>query len=172
VAEGADIDRIIGEIRGINSGLKVLGWQEYAGIMRSMTDSFNVIKAILSIVNLLVAGFTVFIITYIDVASRRRQIGIQRAIGIKSFSITLAYLMRAVFYALVSVIFAALIFTYIIIPLEMQHPFHFPFGDIFLQAGPAEMLQTGLILLGVSLFSSFLPVRGIIRINILDAIWS
>lgn len=171
LADDVDVNGVIQEINGIRDGLKVFSWEEYAGIARSMTGSFDVINAILNVVNLLVAGFTIFIVTYIDVASKKRQIGIQRAIGITSSSITLAYLIRAIFYAVTSVILAILLFVNILIPLEIRHPFHFPFGDIYLQIGPSEMIQTGLILLGVALLSSLIPVRGIIRIKILDAIW-
>ena len=94
-ADDNNMQPIVEQIGNLGSDLKILTWSDYAGIMRSMTDSFNAIKTILSIVNILVAGFTVFILTYIDVTSRRKQIGIQRAIGITSSAITLAYLMRA-----------------------------------------------------------------------------
>jgi ABC-type antimicrobial peptide transport system permease subunit len=95
-----------------------------------MTDSFNVINAILNAVNLLIAGIMVFIVTYIDVANRRRQIGIQRAIGITPGSITLSYLFRAIFYSGVGVILADLLFAYLVTPLEARYPFHFPFDDV------------------------------------------
>ena len=127
------------QLSRLGSDLKVLTWPDYAGIMRSMTDSFTAIKAILSIVNILVAGFTVFILTYIDVSSRRRQIGIQRAIGITSTSITLAYLMRAMFLALLGTVLTGLLFLYVVTPLETQYPFHFPFGAVYLYAGPADL---------------------------------
>jgi putative ABC transport system permease protein len=171
LVDNINVDSVIKKISGIRDELKVFSWEDYAGIVRSMTDSFNVIKAILNVTNVLVASFTVFIVTYIDVASRKRQIGIQRAIGITPSSITLSYLIRAIFYAITSFILASLIFVNIVIPLQIRHPFHFPFGEVYLLIGPSDMIQTALILLGVSFVSSLIPVRGIIRIKILDAIW-
>lgn len=162
---------IVEQLGKLGSDLKILTWSDYAGIMRSMTDSFNAIKTILSIVNILVAGFTVFILTYIDVTSRRKQIGIQRAIGITSSSITLAYLMRAVFLALLGTILAGLIFLKVVTPIEALYPFHFPFGAVYLQAGPADLAGMAIILLGVSLVAAFLPVRGVTRMRLMDAIW-
>ena len=161
-----------GEIIRTGEEIKVLSWVEYAGIVRSMTDSFTVINAILNIVNLLVAGITVFIVTYIEVTNRRRQIGIQRAIGITPFSITLAYLIRATLYAVVSVALAVLLFINVVMPLEMRYPFHFPFGDVYLRVGPDKMVWTGSILLVVTILASLLPVRGIMRMKIINAIWS
>ncbi|MFC1921422.1 ABC transporter permease [Chloroflexota bacterium] len=170
--EKADVNRVMDEIVRIRDDIKVLSWVEYAGIVRSMTDSFTVINAILNIVNLLVAGITVFIVTYIEVSNRRRQIGIQRAIGIAPFSITVSYLIRAVFYAIIGVVLAILLFINVIMPLEARYPFHFPFGDVFLVVGPLDMVRTGVIVLAVTIIASLLPVRGIIRMKIINAIWS
>ena len=112
-----------------------------------MTDSFNVINTILNVVNLLVAGITVLIVTYIDVTNRRRQIGIQRAIGITQGSIALAYLLRAVFYAIVASILASLAFLYVVIPIEARYPFRFPFGDVYLVTGFPYLTRAVFILL-------------------------
>ena len=170
-AENTNLQPIISQISKLRSDLKILTWTDYAGIMRSMTDSFTAIKTILNIVNVLVAGFTVFIITYIDVTNRRRQIGIQRAIGITPSSITLAYLIRATFLAVLSIALAGLLFLKGVTPLEALYPFHFPFGAVYLQAGLPDLTRMALTLLGVSLVASFLPVRGATRMRIMDAIW-
>lgn len=167
----ADLPAIVDRINQLGGELKIFTWSDYAGIMRSMTDSFTAIKAILSTVNILVAGFTVFILTYIDVTSRRKQIGIQRAIGITSISITIAYLMRAIFLALLGTILAALLFQYVVTPVEARVPFHFPFGAVYLKAGPPELASMAVTLIGVSLIAAFLPVRGVTRMRIMDAIW-
>jgi len=170
--DSADINRVIDEINDIRKEIKILSWTEYAGIVRSMTDSFTVINAILNIVNLLVAGITVFIVTYIEVSNRRRQIGIQRAIGITPFSISLSYLMRAIFYAAIGVAVAVLLFQNAVIPLEARYPFRFPFGAVYLVVGLTDMVKTGGIVLLVTVAASLIPVRGIIRMKIINAIWS
>ncbi|MFH1032536.1 MAG: FtsX-like permease family protein [Chloroflexota bacterium] len=167
----ANAASIIEQMEKIDNNLRILTWEDYAGIVRSMTDSFNVIDAILNSVNLLVAGITVFIITYIDVTTRRRQIGIQRAIGITQSSITLAYLMRAVVYAIAASIVASLLFTYIVIPLEAKYPFHFPFGNVYLSTGFSSMARATVILLCAAVVAALVPVWIASRIKILDAIW-
>ena len=171
VKADADIPGIVEKIASIQSGLKVLKWEDYAGIVRSLTDSFRVINAILNVINLLIAGITVFIVTYIDVVNRKRQIGVQRAIGITSGSIIFSYLMRAVFYALTAIIFAILFFVFLVVPFETKYPFHFPFGAVYLVIGLPDILRMTAIMLSVSLVASYLPVRGIMRMKIMDAIW-
>lgn len=170
-AENADLQSIAGNISLLMTDLKIFTWPDFAGIMKSMTDSFDTIRAILGSVNILVAGFTVFILTYIDVTSKRKQIGIQRAIGITSASVTAAYLMRAVFLALIGTILSGLLFQYAVIPLEARYPFHFPFGAVYLDSGLPELAGMAATLTGVSLVAALMPVLGVTRMKIMDAIW-
>jgi len=171
VKSDSDIPDVINKINGIQSGFKILKWEDYAGIVRSLTDSFNIINVILNVINLLIAGITVFIVTYIDVVNRKRQIGVQRAIGITPGSITLSYLMRAVFYSVTAIVLAILLFAFVVAPLETRYPFYFPFGAVYLVIGPADNLRMTVIVISVSLLASFLPVRGIMKMKIMDAIW-
>jgi putative ABC transport system permease protein len=170
--KSADTDDIIRQIENMAGGLKVMTWEDYAGIVHSMTASFGIIEVIMDTVNLLVAGITIFIVTYIDVANRKRQIGIQRAIGITPASITLSYLIRALFYALIATALAILIYVYGVIPLEAHFPFHFPFGNVYLRVMPSVMARTALTLFGVSILSALIPVYSVMRVKIIDAIWS
>jgi putative ABC transport system permease protein len=170
--DGTDPNRIIERIARLRGGgLDFQTWDETAGIVESMTKSFILIDQILNVVNYLVAGITVFIVTYVDVVNRRRQIGIQRAIGIKSHSITVSYLIRAIFYAVVGLIIGILVFKYVVIPVEARHPFEFPFGPAYLITKPSYTLRMAFILLVVSLTAAFIPVWRVMRIKILDAIW-
>jgi len=170
-SKGADTEAIIDQILGTESGVKVTTWEDHAGLVHSMTSSFKIIEVIMNVVNLLVAGITIFIITYIDVAHRKRQIGIQRAIGITPASITLSYVIRAIFYSIVALALAMLIYKFGIIPLEARYPFHFPFGDVFLRMIPFVLIRTALMLFAVSIISALLPVYGVMRTKIINAIW-
>jgi putative ABC transport system permease protein len=169
--EGANPNMVIERIASLRDGLDFQTWQETAGLVKSMTESFILINQILNVVNYLVAGITVFIVTYVDVVNRRRQIGIQRAIGIKSHSITVSYLIRALFYAIVGLIIGILLFKYVIVPVEARHPFQFPFGPAYLTTQPSYTARMAFVLLVVSLAAAFIPVWRVMRIKILDAIW-
>ena len=151
VKNDTDIPGIMEKVNAIESGLKVLNWKDYAGIVRSLTDSFNIINVIMNVVNLLIAGITVFIVTYIDVANRRRQIG--------------------VFYALAAIMLAVLLYILIVSPVEARYPFYFPFGAVYFVIGASNIFLMTAIVLSVSLAASFLPVRGMMRMKIMDAIW-
>jgi ABC-type antimicrobial peptide transport system permease subunit len=171
LAPGADTAAVIDAVKNAAPDLRVMTWENYAGVVRSMTDSFHIIDVILNVVNLLVAGITIFIVTYIDVASRRRQIGIQRALGITPASVTMSYIMRALFYSLLALGAAALLFIYVIIPVEGRYPFHFPFGNVYLRVVPSFFLRMAAAVLGVSIVAAFIPVQQVIKVKIIDAIW-
>ncbi len=142
-----------------------------AGIVQSMTSSFAAINAILTVVNLLVAGITVFIVTYIDLVNKRLQIGIERAIGIAFASITMSYVFRAIFYAILAIIGSWLLYVYAAMPLETRYPFHFPFGDVTLFMNRVLLVRSALIILIAAVVAAFLPVWRTLRMKLLDAIW-
>ncbi len=167
-----ELEPIITQIAGIREGLKFQTWEDIAGVLRSMTVSMNQIIVILQIVALIVAAITIFIVTYVDLANKRRQIGIERAIGITPSAIVLSYIFRAVVYAVIGILAAALIFIYVVVPLEARHPFHFPFGDVFLPVNVSYLIRSALILCGVAVVSAFVPSFNTIRVKIIDAIWS
>lgn len=167
----ADPLEIMRRIAMFNSGVDFQTWQQNAGIVNSMTTSFQLINSILDMVNALVAGITIFIVTYVDVINKRRQIGIQRAIGIKNHAIILSYLLRALCYVIVGLLIARALFRWVIIPFEASHPFYFPFGAVYLSLEMTLLIHTTLLLLIVSLVAALVPVMLITRIKILDAIW-
>jgi putative ABC transport system permease protein len=174
---GADRDSVMGQIRemglaSFGQPLKFQTWEDALGVLKSMTKSFDQIIAILRTTAFFVAGITIFIVTYVDLVNKRRQIGIERAIGITSTSIVLSYLIRAIVYAAFGILAAALIFRYVIMPIEAQHPFHFPFGDVLLVVDIPVLTSSAAILCGVAIVSAFIPAWQTIRTKIIDAIWS
>jgi putative ABC transport system permease protein len=152
--------------------LKFQTWEDALGVLRSMTKSFDQIIVILRTTAYFVAGITIFIVTYVDLVNKRRQIGIERAIGITSASIVLSYIIRAIIYAAFGILAAALIFRYVAVPIEAQHPFHFPFGDVMLAVDVPELTSSAFILCGVAIASAFIPAWQTVRTKIIDAIWS
>jgi putative ABC transport system permease protein len=170
--KGVKLESIIEQMQDIRAGLKFQTWETAGGLLRSWTDSFKKIIAIIRATAFVVAAITIFIITYVDLVNRRRQIGIQRAIGITGASIVLSYILRAIVYAIVGILAAALIFKYIIIPVEARYPFHFPFGDVFLPVDVWYLTSSALILFGVAAISAFIPAWRTIRTKIIDAIWA
>ncbi|HWR70587.1 MAG TPA: FtsX-like permease family protein, partial [Dehalococcoidia bacterium] len=174
---GADRDSVINTTEQLGlvffrQPLKFQTWEDALGVLKSMTKTLDQIITILRTTALVVAAITIFIVTYVDLVNKRRQIGIERAIGITSASIVASYVIRAVIYAAFGILAAALIFRYVVVPIEAEHPFHFPFGDVMLAVDVSTLVSSAFILCGVAVVSAFIPAYQTVRTKIIDAIWS
>ncbi len=167
----ANQDKINAQIQALRTDIKTRTWQERAGFVKSYTASLEVVNKILRAVALFVAFLTIFIITYVDVVNKKRQIGISRAIGISATTIIMSYVFRAIFYTLIGVVIGALLFILVVVPLEARYPFSFPLGDVLLSVNPGFILRNIEILMLVSVVSAALPAWRSVRGKIVDAIW-
>ena len=170
--EGCDLGPIMTEIRALREGLSVGTWEEAAGMVKTSVESVRSIYVIIEAIALVVAGLTVAMVTYIDLANRRRQIGIQRAIGITKRTIILAYAFRAFFLFAIGTIVASLVFVFVIVPLERQHPVHFSFGYILFPVNVPYLAAAAVLLGIVSLLSAAIPAWQATRMQVVDAIWA
>lgn len=146
-------------------------WKETAGLVESFTKSFDVVNFIVSVLALIVAGVTIFIVMYVDVVNRRRQIGILRAIGIVESSIAISYLLRALLYASVGVVLGMLLFQFAIMPVFVRRPLHLPVGNVSLVVDATTMYVRAFALLLVSFLGAYIPVQKTLRMHIINAIW-
>jgi putative ABC transport system permease protein len=155
----------------VQSGIKYQTSDDLAGSVKDQVQTFDLINRILKVISLVVAAITVFIVTYVDLVNKRKQIGIERAIGIQPSAIIGDYLLKSLFFAAIGIGLGALAFIYVAVPLVISHPFQFPYGQISLYINPSEMAQNAIILGIVALISCIIPAYQSVRIKILDAIW-
>ena len=110
-------DKYVNEIREI--GLQdedIKTWDELMGFTSSASKSFTMISIILGVIGTIVAGVTIFIIIFVSVVNKRKQIGILKAIGMKEDTIILSFIIQALFYGIVGVILGASIILFILRP--------------------------------------------------------
>jgi putative ABC transport system permease protein len=146
-------------------------WLDLRVVIDSQTESFDLIKQILRVVSLLVAAVTVTIVTYVDLVGKRRTIGIERAIGIRSNAIVWSYVLKAVAYALAGTIVGITLYLGVVVPLIDRYPFSFPNGDVTLSVSRPQLRSDAAILIVVAVASALLPALRTVRVRILDAIW-
>lgn len=156
------------------------GFSEYAKINTAEEGSpeflvniklfFNIIGTILGSVSVVVALITIFIIIYINALTRRRQIGIMKAVGVTEFAIEFSYICQALFYVFVGSGIALIIIFAGLKPLIDANPIDTPFARIVLVAEPAAVAFKFLLVMIVSVFAGYLPARIIVSTNTLNAI--
>ena len=169
--KGVPESYVIDQIKKLRGDLQYRTWEERAGFIRGFTDTLRVVNRILGFAAILVAAVTIFIVTYVDLINKRRQIGIERAIGINAPTIILSYELRALFYTIIGSSIGALVFIYVVVPIERVYPFKIPYGKVFLQLNYNNMIIYAVILVAVAIVAALIPAWRTIRISIIDAIW-
>jgi len=137
--------------------LTAVSWTDMAGIMDSVTSTFESIIRIIQGVALVVGGITVFVVTYVDVLNKRRQIELQRALGIGAGAIVVSNALRALLLAVAGGAFGVLMYVAVITPLEAAYPFSFPFGDALLVTSTSSFLVMFGVLALTALAASAAP---------------
>lgn len=133
-------------------------------------DTFDTLGIFTGAIGLTVASITIFIVIFINALSRRRQIGILKAIGITRRSIEYAYITQAAFYACTGATIGILITHFGLVPYFMENPIDFPFSNASLSIDlPGMFARSGALLL-VTLIAGFVPAWMITRQNTLSAI--
>jgi putative ABC transport system permease protein len=168
---GSNDNQIIAQIKTLGINAQVRSWLDYGGGVGGIVSSFSVISSLIGGIGLIVAGVVMFIVIYINVAHRKRQIGILRAIGINRKVVLTSYLIQALLYAVIGVIFGGLILGYVIKPIFDAHPIDLPIGLVSLAIDPVN-IRNGIIgLLVAAVLAGVVPVLNITRESIIKAIW-
>jgi putative ABC transport system permease protein len=168
---GVSVSQEVSRLASLRGGLNFQTSADLGAAVQDQTATFRLISNILKVVSLLIAAITIFTMTYIDLVNKRRQIGIERAIGIKSGPIVFSYVLRAWAYALAGVGTGFVLFRFAVTPLVASHPFHFPNGPVTLATTWNEMIRDLIILIVVATLAALAPAIRSVRIRILDAIW-
>lgn len=169
--DGANVNTVMNRLQSLRIDAQFNTSADIATTVQDQTQTFRLISKILKLVSLIMAAITIFIVTYVDLVNKRKQIGIERAIGIKSGAIVTSYVLKAWVYALIGIILGWALFKHVAIPLVQQHPFQFPNGPVTLASNSKEMRRDVVILLVVAFIAAIIPAAHSVRIKILDAIW-
>jgi putative ABC transport system permease protein len=161
----------VSRLQTIRSGMKFLTSADLGAAVEDQTATYELISNLLKLISLLMAAVTIITVTYIDLANKRRQTGIERAIGIRSAPIVLSYVLKAWAYAVVGIGAGYLLLRYLITPLVNAHPFQFPNGPVTLATSWHETVLDLIVLAVVASAAALLPAWRAVQIRILDAIW-
>jgi putative ABC transport system permease protein len=129
------------------------------------------ISIILGAIGTVVAGVTIFIIIFVSIVNKRKQIGILKAIGMKESTIILSFVMQAIFYAVIGIIFGVSIILFLIRPFFINNPLDFPVGWVSLKITFNIIRISNISLVIAALIGGFIPAFRGTKESILDTIW-
>lgn len=157
-----------------------LGLQKFAKIqtasesqpkfLQDIGVTFDILGNFLGAIGIVVASVTVFIVIFVNAITRRKYIGILKAIGVSSSAIEISYMLQGVFYAVLGSLIGMSILYSFFVPYFLENPINFPFADGILFAPLNDSLSRFMILGICSLISGYIPARIVVKQKTLDAI--
>lgn len=156
---------------GYDSHNRIETWVEAEGsAVNDVNNAMSFIGDIVGAIGLMVGSITIFILIFVNAVSRRKYIGILKAIGIRSVSIILSYVLQGIFYTCIGVGIGLLVLYLGLIPYFDAHPIDFPFSDASLYVTPWYAGARIILLFVVAFVSGLVPAYLITKENTLDAI--
>ena len=138
--------------------------------MKKFKEFFSTIGNVLGSMSIVVGLITIIIINYINALTRRRQIGIMKAIGVSEFAIEFSYVCLAFFYVCVGSVLGMMIIFFVIKPITTMYPLETPFATIILVVDFMTAFFKLLLVVVVSMIAGYVPARIIVSGNTLNAI--
>lgn len=156
---------------GLSEVATVQTWQESQGkFFDDIKNTFDILGSSISAIGLAVASITIFIVIYINAISRKKYIGILKAIGVSPKSIEFAYILQSGFYAAIGSLIGWFLVYLLLQPYFAAHPIDFPFSDGILFAPFDNTSLRTLLLFLTTLVAGYVPARIVVKKNTLDAI--
>jgi putative ABC transport system permease protein len=153
---------------GING--EIYNWERKASFSKFISEAFDVVNAIVIFFSLVVVSVAIFIIQYIQITQRKKQIGILKAIGIEKNSLLIAYAIQALIYGVIGIIFGLVLFLAILTYFE-QNPLETTLGFLVPHLGIEVILINCVFIVIVSLIGGIVPAQLALKENIIKAIW-
>ncbi len=138
--------------------------------LKDIELGFSALGAAIGFIALLVASVTVFIVMFINALSRRKYIGILKAIGVDRFTLQTTYALQALFYAICGMSISLIIIYGVLKPILDVYPITTPLSDGVLVAPILGTLIRAIILILVTISAGYIPAKLIVRKNTLDSI--
>ena len=165
------LDEYAERIGVITPNLKIEKYTNRLATVGILVNAFNVIAVIVSVISIIVAAITIFVMIYVNAVSKRRQIGILKAIGIKESIIELSYIIQSLFYAILGVIGGLIIIFLVVSPFLTVRPIPMPFGNASLVYTSLGIFINIVSLIIAGILAGFIPAKIVARENILKSIW-
>jgi putative ABC transport system permease protein len=166
-----DEESYVAELKALGIDGQIRSWSSYGAAVRGIVTSFTFVASIIGSIGLGVSGIVMFIIIYISVVNKKRQIGILRAIGIKDRLIVWSYLIQALFCAVCGIIIGGCIMRFGVEPYFLRHPLDLALGPVSLALSDSTSRDAVLGLLLAAFMAGVIPVLSITRESIIKAIW-
>lgn len=154
---------------GIRENIRT--WQEFAGILLLVGNTLGMVQNLMSAIGLLIAFVIIFVVIYVNIVNKKRQIGVQKAIGIEQNVIVASFVLQAMLYAGIGIILGYALMRFGIVPYTVYHPVDVPLGYVSLRMDNAEAINRAVLLFLASIIGSVIPAYKLAQRDLLELIW-
>lgn len=145
-------------------------WYTKMGAVKQFVGSLQITNQITGFIGILTAFATIYIIIFINVTNKRKQIGILKAVGIKKEIILGSYVLQSLTYGVVGVLIGNIVMQLLLWLLTI-YPLSMPIGQVVPILTIERLVMTSLILILASMVAGFFPSKKAANENILEAIF-
>lgn len=153
---------------GINK--QINSWETKISKIKQFTSSLEITNKITGAIGLLTTFATIYIIIFINVMTKRKQIGILKAIGIKKNIILGSYIIQSLVYAILGVL-VGLVIIKIMMLYFASNPMKMPIGDVYPVIELTKLMTASISIIIASLAAGYFPSKKATEDNILEAIF-
>ncbi len=150
------------------AGLSLADWEEKLAFGRKINKSFDMVGNILRMIGSLVAGLVIFIVIFVEVVNRRKQIGILKAIGLPEVTLVYSYIIQGLFFTLTGILLGYLLMSGGVIGFFKKYPIDFPMGWVVPVVKNRSLRLSVELFLLAGFIGSLFPAWREVRKRILD----
>jgi putative ABC transport system permease protein len=165
------LDEYTSKISQMIPNLKLEKYTSRLSTVGILVTAFNLIAVIVSVISIIVSAITIFVMIYVNAVSKRRQIGILKAIGIKEIIIEVSYIIQSIFYSVLGIIGGLIVIYFVVIPIMAVKPITMPFGNAVLVYTSFGIIINISSLIIAGILAGYIPAKIVAREDILKSIW-
>jgi putative ABC transport system permease protein len=143
----------------------------FKDISNNIIDGISIILIVFSIITLIVSGILIGILTYINIMEYKHEIGIYKSLGISNNSIKSIFFLENIMIIIRSFYIASIFIEIVSIPINKI---------IYNMTGLSNVIGESILIylfmitisIIISLLSSYIPIRRISKMNIVDILRS
>ncbi|MGB5018259.1 MAG: FtsX-like permease family protein [Candidatus Moraniibacteriota bacterium] len=171
--QSRSIEEYQSRIQALVPKLKVQDYYTIIASFIAFLKALDLISLTVSVISVLVAAITTFVLIYINALSKMRQIGILKAIGIKQEIIICSYIFQSLFYTLFGVMIGSGVIFGIVQPLLQMYPIPLieRLMDIVLVYTPEGIFISIAVFFVAGFLAGLIPSFLVAKKDILDTIW-
>lgn len=160
----------IEELSKMNLNVKISSWEEKSSMYSSIIDSFLIIGNLSFLIGILISAISIYVILYINILNKKTQIGIIKAIGIKSKIVGLSYVFLSLFLGILGSILG-IILTLLMVQYFKFNPIQTGVGELVPVVTEKIFFLVSISIIAVSALSGYLVSKRITKQNIIEAIF-